>query len=145
MKRAIVAACLALTLVAPAVAQDVPAPSRQRPAENTDEGGLWGISDRAEAQARASGQIERDAALNTYVREVACRVAAQYCGDVRVYVMNRPFFNASMAPNGMMLVWTGALLRARGGAIRPTLATDALPLRSPGWMNRRVEARGVGR
>ncbi|QGZ96932.1 TPR repeat-containing protein YfgC precursor [Terricaulis silvestris] len=70
------------------------------------------MSDRAEAQARASGQIERDPALNEYVRGVACRVAARYCGDVRVYVMNRPFFNASMAPNGYMEVWSGLLLRA---------------------------------
>jgi tetratricopeptide (TPR) repeat protein len=107
----LVAACLALALAAPAAGQ-TPAPSRTRPPENTDEGGLWGISDRAEAQARASGQIERDAALNEYVRGVACRVAAQYCGDVRVYVMNRPFFNASMAPNGYMEVWSGLLLRA---------------------------------
>jgi beta-barrel assembly-enhancing protease len=128
MKRAFFAACALLALGAPAVAQEAPpaaesvampptpqpapAPSRQRPAENTDEGGLWGVSDRAETQARASGQIERDPALNAYVREVACRVAAQYCGDVRVYVMNRPFFNASMAPNGYMEVWSGLLLRA---------------------------------
>jgi predicted Zn-dependent protease len=111
MRRALVAACLALALAAPAVGQ-TPAPSRTRPLENTDEGGLWGMSDRAEAQARASGQIERDPALNEYVRGVACRVAARYCGDVRVYVMNRPFFNASMAPNGYMEVWSGLLLRA---------------------------------
>src|SRR5690349_23878182 len=107
MKR-FAAACLALTLLAGgAVAQDAPppAPSRARPAENTDEGGLWGASDRAEISARASGTIEHDPELTAYVRGVACRVAAQYCGDVRVYVMNRPFFNASMAPNGYMEVW----------------------------------------
>jgi beta-barrel assembly-enhancing protease len=111
---------LALSLAAPALAQDdpppqtepIPLPSRARPASNTDEGGLWGVSDRAEITARASGQIEHDANLNAYVRGVACRVAAQYCGDVRVYVMNRPFFNASMAPNGYMEVWSGLLLRA---------------------------------
>lgn len=114
--------CLALmlTAAAPVLAQDdpapqsepIPPPSRTRPADNTDEGGLWGASDRAEGSARNSGQIENDTALNAYVRGVACRVAAQYCGDVRVYVMNRPFFNASMAPNGYMEVWSGLLLRA---------------------------------
>jgi beta-barrel assembly-enhancing protease len=114
--------CLALALgaAAPVLAQDdpppqtepIPPPSRERPANNTDEGGLWGASDRAEVTARASGQIEHDPSLNAYVRGVACRVAAQYCGDVRVYVMNRPFFNASMAPNGYMEVWSGLLLRA---------------------------------
>lgn len=114
MKR-LAAACLGLALLAgSAVAQTTPppAPSRARPAENTDEGGLWGASDRAEISARASGTVEHNPALNEYVRGVACRVAAQYCGDVRVYVMNRPFFNASMAPNGYMEVWSGLLLRA---------------------------------
>jgi hypothetical protein len=90
----------------------MPPPSRERPPETTDEGGLWGVSDRAEQEARVSGTLERDAALTEYVRGVGCRVAAQYCGDVRLYVMNRPFFNASMAPNGYMEVWSGLLLRA---------------------------------
>lgn len=120
MRKLLSRLCLALALgaAAPALAQDDPPPqteaipSRERPASNTDEGGLWGVSDRAEIAARSSGQIERDANLNAYVRGVACRVAAQYCGDVRVYVMNRPFFNASMAPNGYMEVWSGLLLRA---------------------------------
>jgi beta-barrel assembly-enhancing protease len=127
MKRTLLAACALLALGAPAVAQEAaappqtevvapPPPSRARPAENTDEGGLWGMSDRAEAQARVSGQIESDANLNAYIRGVACRVAAQYCGDVRVYVMNRPFFNAQMAPNGYMEVWSGLLLRAEDEA-----------------------------
>ena len=43
-------------------------------------------------------------------------MAAQYCGDVRLYVMNRPFFNASIAPNGYMEVWSGLLLRAEDEA-----------------------------
>lgn len=94
----------------------IPPPSRARPADNTDEGGLWGISDRAEQQARASGDVETDPELNAYVRGVACRVAARYCGDIRLYVMNRPFFNASMAPNGYMEVWSGLLLRAENEA-----------------------------
>ncbi|PZO55340.1 MAG: hypothetical protein DCF16_03340 [Alphaproteobacteria bacterium] len=93
-----------------------PAPSRARPDVSSDEGGLWGMSDRAEMDARASGQLERDPALNAYLRDVACRVAATYCGDIRLYVMNRPYFNASMAPNGYMEVWSGLLLRAEDEA-----------------------------
>ncbi len=117
MKRAALAGLMLACVGASALAQtSPPPPSRERPAENTDEGGLWGLSDRAEAAARASGQIERDEALNAYLREVACHVAAQYCGDVRLYVMNRPFFNASMAPNGYMEVWSGLLLRAEDEA-----------------------------
>lgn len=93
-----------------------PAPSRARPAISTDEGGLWGAADRAEMDARASGQLEDDPALNAYVRDVACRVAGPYCGDIRLYVMNRPVFNAMMAPNGYMEVWSGLLLRAEDEA-----------------------------
>lgn len=93
-----------------------PPPSRTRPDVTTDEGGLWGMSDRAEADARASGQLERDPALNAYLREVACRVGGPYCGDIRLYVMNRPYFNAQMAPNGYMEVWSGLLLRAEDEA-----------------------------
>jgi len=58
----------------------------------------------------------RDPALNEYVRSVACTSAQDYCKDLRVYIMNVPAFNASMAPNGMMIVWTGALLRMRNEA-----------------------------
>lgn len=129
MKRALLSLCVALSVSSAAFAQDAqspndpapevtapPAPSRTRPADNTDEGGLWGASDRAEQTARASGELERDAALNAYLRGVTCRVAGEYCGDVRLYVMNRPFFNASMAPNGYMEVWSGLLLRAEDEA-----------------------------
>jgi predicted Zn-dependent protease len=91
-------------------------PPRIRPDIASDEGGLWGLSDRAEQEARASGQLETDPALNAYVRDVACRVGGPYCGDIRLYVMNRPYFNASMAPNGYMEVWSGLLLRAEDEA-----------------------------
>lgn len=105
--------------VAPAPATTpapAPAPSRVRPEVASDEGGLWGLSDRAEAEARASGQLESDPELNAYLRAVACRVAGGYCGDIRLYVMNRPYFNASMAPNGYMEVWSGLLLRCEDEA-----------------------------
>jgi len=82
-----------------------------RPAPTTDEGGLWSASDKAESEARAKAELNTDPALNAYIRGVACKVAAAYCNDVRVYVMDRPFFNAQMAPNGYMEVWSGLLLR----------------------------------
>ncbi|MET0182650.1 MAG: M48 family metalloprotease [Caulobacterales bacterium] len=93
-----------------------PAAHRTRPPVDTDEGGLWAISDRTEAEARGSGELIQDAALTTYIRGIACRVAAEYCGDLRVYLMARPYFNASMAPNGYMEVWSGLLLRAEDEA-----------------------------
>jgi predicted Zn-dependent protease len=58
----------------------------------------------------------RDPALNAYVRSVLCKVTDDYCRDVRVYIVDVPYFNASMAPNGAMMVWTGTLLRVRNEA-----------------------------
>jgi predicted Zn-dependent protease len=86
------------------------------PVSGTDEDELWYAMQRAEAELQRAPQRVRDPALNAYVRELACKVAAEHCRDLRVYIMDVPEFNASMAPNGMMLVWTGALLRARDEA-----------------------------
>ncbi len=82
-----------------------------RPAANTDEGELWYIIDRQEEYLRNSPFLVRDPALNNYARGVACKVAIDYCEDLRIYILDVPFFNASMAPNGVMIIWTGALLR----------------------------------
>jgi predicted Zn-dependent protease len=83
-----------------------------RPAADTVEGGLWAESDKAEKSARASGELNADPALNAYVRDVACKLSPEYCADLRLYVMDRPFFNAGMAPNGYSEVWSGMMLRA---------------------------------
>lgn len=88
----------------------------QRPAAGSDEDELWYAMDQFEKQVRDSPQLVRDPALNAYIHDVACRVAADYCRDLRVYVLDVPWFNASMAPNGMLVVWTGALLRMRDEA-----------------------------
>lgn len=82
-----------------------------RPPAGSDEDELWYAMDRAERELQQHPLLVRDEALNAYVRGVACRVAGDYCPDLRVYIVNQPWFNASMAPNGMMVVWTGALLR----------------------------------
>jgi beta-barrel assembly-enhancing protease len=86
------------------------------PVAGTDEDELWYAMQRAENELKQSPLLVRDPALNAYVRELTCKVAAQHCRDLRVYIMDVPEFNASMAPNGMMIVWTGALLRARDEA-----------------------------
>ncbi len=67
--------------------------------------------DREEAKLRRSLFLVRDKQLNEYIKRIACRLAGDHCPDLRVYVVRSPFFNASMAPNGMMQVWTGLLLR----------------------------------
>ncbi len=89
----------------------------EKPADETDEAGLWLQMERAEKQLRTSTIVERDEALNAYVKSVTCKViGAEYCRDLRVYVVKQPFFNANMAPNGQMQVWTGLLLRAENEA-----------------------------
>ncbi len=86
------------------------------PQAGTDESELWYAMQRAETELKRSPLLVRDPALNAYVAGVACKVAAEHCRDLRTYVMDVPQFNASMAPNGMMLFWTGALLRIRNEA-----------------------------
>ena len=86
-------------------------PRLQRPETASDEGGLWALLDREEAKLKRSRFLVRDPALNAYVNGVACRLAGAHCPDMRLYIVRTPYFNASMAPNGMMQVWTGLMLR----------------------------------
>lgn len=81
------------------------------------EKGLWLEMDQAEQQVRASKFLIEDPELNAYVKSVLCRaVGSEKCGSARIYLIRTPQFNAAMAPNGMMLVWSGLLLRARNEA-----------------------------
>jgi predicted Zn-dependent protease len=99
-------------------ADGVTAPTRpgDRPVAGSDESELWYAMDRAELNLRKSPQLVRDPALNAYVHDVACRITGPYCQDLRVYVVDAPWFNASMAPNGALIVWSGALLRMQNEA-----------------------------
>lgn len=82
-----------------------------RPPIDTDEGGLWAMMDREETRLRRSSQVVRDARLHSYLRDMVCRLVGDHCPDIRVHVVRTPFFNATMAPNGMMQIWSGLLLR----------------------------------
>jgi Zn-dependent protease with chaperone function len=109
--RAVSAVALAAALAsAPAVAQERAA--GLRPDVTSAEAGFWSVMDDAEAEAKTRADLNSDPALNAYVRGVMCKVAAAHCPDLRVYVMDRPIMNASMAPNGYSEVWSGLLLRA---------------------------------
>jgi predicted Zn-dependent protease len=104
-----------------AVFAAVPTPWAQlpvdyHPAPDTDEGGLWMIGERAEKQIRMSPLLVKDPALNAYLHKIVCRLAGPYCGSIRIYVLDMPYFEAVMSPNGMLQVWTGFLLRARNEA-----------------------------
>jgi len=87
-----------------------------RPAAGTDERGIWSLMDREERELKTSRFIVRDAQLNNYLRDIVCRLGKDYCPDIRGYIVRTPHFNASMAPNGMMQVWTGLLLRCNDEA-----------------------------
>lgn len=85
----------------------------QAPVPTTLEGGIWAESAKAEQKAKTSGERNHDAALHDYVNSVLDKAATPFGDDLRLYVMDRPFFNASMAPNGYTEVWTGTLLRCQ--------------------------------
>lgn len=87
-----------------------------RPALDTDEGGLWAIMDREETRLRRSPFLVRDQRLTDYLYQLVCSLGGEHCADVRVYVVRTPLFNASMAPNGMLQVWSGLLLRLENEA-----------------------------
>ena len=110
-RQAVSALALAGALAAaPSAAQERAA--GLRPDATSVEAGFWSVMDKAEAEAKTRADLNTDPALNAYVRGVMCKVAAAHCSDMRVYVMDRPFMNASMAPNGYSEVWSGLLLRA---------------------------------
>lgn len=99
-------------------ASDIHWPSArfERPAIDTDEGGLWAQMDREETRLRRSQFAVRDAGLARFLQGVIARLAGDHAQDIRVHVVRTPHFNASMAPNGMMQIWTGLLLRVENEA-----------------------------
>ena len=108
----LVLAAAVLSFATGALAQRAPG---KAPTGGLEEG-LWDVSDKAERAARTSAELNADPALNAYVRAVTCKVAAEYCNDLRVYVMDKATLNAGMAPNGYGEVWAGVLLRAQSEA-----------------------------
>ncbi len=91
-------------------------PRFTRPDLASDEGGLWAIMDREETRLRRSPFSLRDPNLRAYVQDIACRLGGSHCPDIRVHLVRTPWFNASMAPNGMMQVWSGLMLRVENEA-----------------------------
>jgi len=81
------------------------------PEKAQDELGMWMEVEEYETAVSQSALLLRDPEINDYVRSAACRVAGDYCDDLRIYIIRNPGFNASMTANGMMQVWTGLLVR----------------------------------
>jgi predicted Zn-dependent protease len=85
-------------------------------ASASDEAGLIMQMDRYEADLMNSAALVRDPALNRYLSELTCRLAGDYCPQIRVHLVRQPYFNAQMGPNGMLIVWTGLMLRVEDEA-----------------------------
>ena len=85
--------------------------------KGVDEIGAWREADESERALANSPIVLRDEALNAYVRGVLCAtVGNDRCAAARLYILRMPLFNATMAPNGTMRVFSGLLLRVRSEA-----------------------------
>lgn len=91
-------------------------PPGYSPDMSSDEAGLWMLMDKEEAQTKTSPNVVKDEKLNAYVSGVICKLAGEYCPSIRVYIIDTPDWNASAAPNGMVLVHTGLLLQVNNEA-----------------------------
>ena len=89
---------------------------QETPSIETIEAGLWMQMNKYEENLKTSGSKHKDKNLEKYLKNILCKLTPDYCKDIRVYVQDMPYFNAFMAPNGMMVVWTGLLLRAQNEA-----------------------------
>jgi len=120
------ASLIAILLASPAAAQDAPAPAQANPPaaetgpyrpHGVDEEGLWMEVEEYERDLKHSKLLIRDPDINAYLRRVLCKaVGDAKCAEARIYLVRNPYFNASMAPTGMMVVWSGLLLRMRNEA-----------------------------
>ena len=98
----------------------------ERPAADTDEAGLWQMLERDEYKLQTSTGVVRDPTLQAYLESVLCRVVPDHCADIRVYVLPGGGMNAAMTPNGMMLVFTGLLVRLENeGQLAAVLGHEA--------------------
>jgi len=123
MQRAAGLVAMAAALMAPAAigqSKIAPLPPPYAGAyqpQGVDEIGLWREGDEDERILANSPILLRDEALNAYVKGVLCAtVGDDRCRSVRLYILRVPLFNASMAPNGTMRVYSGLLLRVRNEA-----------------------------
>ena len=110
---------LGLVCVAMVACAQVPTRDLQpgeRPGLETTEAGLWMHLDKLEERLKVSGRVVHDDKLDAYLKDIVCRLEPVHCPNIRIYVVDAPYFNASMAPNGMMQVWTGLLLRTENEA-----------------------------
>ena len=91
-------------------------PGYRSQSKELDEDGLWFAMDRAEKTVAAAPERITDKAMQDYLNALSCKLAADLCSDIRIYLIRQPYLNAFMAPNGMMVIFTGTLARTENEA-----------------------------
>ncbi len=84
--------------------------------KSSSEASLEYESDKIEKKVAKSGARIRDAELNAYVSGLVDDLSGDYKGELRVYLLEAPVFNAGILPNGAMVVYSGLLLRVENEA-----------------------------
>lgn len=85
--------------------------------QGVDERGLWMDFDEQERTLRDAPAVLHDLRLTQFVHAVLCRtVGEDRCASARVFIVQDGEMNASMSPNGLMIVQTGLLARLHSEA-----------------------------
>jgi beta-barrel assembly-enhancing protease len=113
---ALAASALAFASGGAVAGMDPLPPPGYQPDISSEEAGLWMQVDKMEAAIKVAPNLVKNAALNAYVRDVVCKLAGDYCGSIRIYIVEDPEFNAFAMPNGALVVYTGLLLRTENEA-----------------------------
>ena len=66
---------------------------------------------RMEDQIKIAPNNVHNIELGQYLSDLSCEVSAKYCSQIRIYVIQQPYFNAHMLPNGTLILFSGLLLR----------------------------------
>jgi predicted Zn-dependent protease len=90
-------------------------PAGYRPAD-TDERGLWQDCEKMEEAIAGSSFLMQAPDLQSYTEEIVGSMVDGHAKDLRIYLVHDPSFNATMAPNGLMVVHSGLMARARNEA-----------------------------
>tara|TARA_Y100000589_G_scaffold126716_1_gene120676 strand:+ start:871 stop:2118 length:1248 start_codon:yes stop_codon:yes gene_type:complete len=86
------------------------------PEVGSTESNLWMEFEIMEEKTKTSPYTIKDKELNDYVKKVFCKLQPDYCQKIRIYITRIPAFNATMAGNGFMEIWSGALLHLENEA-----------------------------
>jgi predicted Zn-dependent protease len=93
-----------------------PLVTRDYQPQDLDERGMWDQCEKFEEYFASSNLRIKDPTFNAYLLDVMQRLLPEQADRIRVFPMWSADFNASMFPNGMMIVNSGFLARVRSEA-----------------------------